>query len=1463
MSAFLKSLVIPLFLGFTHFVGAQWNHQTIFTQHLNINCIENDPTNTFCVAGSFNLFKNTGNPSVWTNITNNTTNYFQHNSLIVYDNNHILSVGRLYNPSNGGIMITYNGGANWTTIDLGVVGFELTDVARNGTTLVAVGTWGKIYQSTNDGATWTNIPSGTTTDLHTVCYNPVSNEWTIGGLNKKLTSFNNGLTFSSATVTGEIFDINFENGFLIETTKIGYTGALGYHSTIVKKTGTGTTLNSYVVPFAANTTTFLPDGNLITAGNQFAVLSSSSNSILVSRDSIHNLSNTSPETVNEMVFLNSVAYAVGPDGALGYRNLPFTSTYYVPATFQLSQQDGCAGEAFSAIAINSNSDSYKWYFDSNLVGTDDTLNYSFSSTPGNHTVSLVTSYQGVKDSISKNSFTNYNTYIPVTFNLNFPDTVCYGTAANGTFHNTSPYTVDLIRVRTTSNVLYYLTTPISQNAVYNIYIPNLTASDTLFIEYTQHNACDTLVSVYTYPVLVQPTMANAFSVITSQPTYCFPYDSIQFQLVSNQAGITYSLVNNNYIPGSLYPTTSTISPSTISTVGASTFQLPNNNMFYRDYGMNVYNNSYGVNFQYTHPEYINKIAVEISYSGCPSQTFELISFTVQNPHAMFHSSFGTQINDTAEIVNDQVNASQIWSNTVTNGFSNQLTGVNPIIGSYQSGEEQITLINQSNYGCSDTITQTHTFLDPVSADTSIVYCFSDEFKHMTVTGSMIDQDDNLIEYGYNDAPFGFNSTAMIRKISPNGTLLWQKSFSNSSSSTSINRFTAGAMDSLGNYYFAKTTAIQTNIDVFNKYGMYISSLPTQVNGINTQVSQILIKGSKLIYTNRLGIHVYGIGFSQTITFTPIQNFQTIVPEIAGNQFFLQQVDDDSYVYMAQITYSGSYSTQIGNFYSPPSSGSALIGAKLSLSQGFSDEKVLAYTSFSGIPFIRSFALDGQNNCYFLVKEFTYFNQDYQLLDSTITLDDGPFSSFLVKTDDQFNLLSLTATNLRSGKIEPWKNDQFILSGIGYDGLKLKRTGNYQCLKNTVSSGEYALTIATVDTDCKLVNGINFRMADGLTPFVEANNTTIYLSVKNHDPNYGFADSIVLPFNGEVIHFDSSFVLKLSTNNCLPIQDTFNLCNTNSSFHLNYFSQDDSVAYIMNNGGTITSGYFPVENNFIIGTAPNPTSGFDITFYNLENELIDSFVYVEVQAVYPLLDSLYTADCSNGISFYFNDPDIMSYEWNFNGSITNYYSFSVSNSDLPLNNPVTAFLTTEDKNNCIVTQDFEMLKLFDPILPNLPETLDLLCNYPLQMYLDSNSFENVQWTFLGNTYNGNILYIPGNAITTTYHFTMYVSGQDINGCTFNESILVDACSNLALSENNIRMSVYPNPAKDYLTVQFEHSCDLVNLQLSDINGKVLLIQKAENTNSVLVPVGQLSSGYYLLSGSLPDGKSFSPIRIIKE
>ncbi|TSJ46624.1 T9SS type A sorting domain-containing protein [Fluviicola chungangensis] len=1453
---FLSVVLVVFLIGNSY---SQWNHHTLFTQHLNINCIAKDPTNTFCVAGAFNLFKNTGNPTSWTQITNNTNSYFSHNSVIVYDNNHILSVGRLYNPSNGGIMYTYDGGANWTTVDLGVIGFELTDVARNGSTLVAVGTWGKIYRSTNDGVSWANIPSGTTTDLHTVCYNPALNQWTIGGLNKKLTSFDNGLTYTSATVTGEIFDINYENGFLIETTNMGSMGALGYHCKIDKKTGTGTTLNSYIVPFAVTTTDFLPDGNLITAGTKFAVLSASSNNILVSKDSIHNLSDVSPETVNEMVFLNSVGYAVGPDGALGYRSLPFTSNYYVPATFQLSQSTGCEGEPFTAIAINSNSDSYKWYYDSTLIGTDDTLNYAFSSIPGSHTISLVTSYQGIRDSITKSSFTNYNTFLTPLFNFNLPASVCYGTDASGYFHNTTPFTVDTITIRTTTTVLHNLITQVQQNDVYYISLPNLTAADTVFIEYKQHNACDTQVAVFTYPVAVQAQMANAFSVITSQPTYCFPTDSIQFQLTTSEPGITYSIKNNNYIPGSAFPTTTTISPSTVSTVGTSTFQLPNNTVFYPDYGAEVYNYSYGINFQYTHPEYINKIAVEVAYNGCPSQTYELVSFTVQNPHAMFHTSFGTQINDTVEIVNDQINAAQTWSSTIGNGFSSQLTATAPILGSYQSGEEEITLINQSSYGCADTITQTHTFLDPVASNTSIVHCLDDEFKRMIVVGSLVDKDDNLYEYGYEEIVFGIYSTAVVRKISSNGTLLWQKVYPYTTSNA-INRFTAGAMDSLGNGYFARVTDVFAGIYVFDSNGNPVGSPPT-IN--NVAVDEIIIDNSKLIYSTRLGVYVYNITYSPNPGFSFVQSFQAILPDAPGNRSFLKQTGPDSFAYMANVT-TNNMPTMIGTVTMPTNAtGTYLFGANLSLSSGFSNQTQLAYTSLSSVSLIHDFAVDTANNRYFLLNEFWYQYHEYQILSTPITLGSNPFNSFLVKTDDQFNLLSLTETNLRKGKIAYWKNNQFLLSGISHDGLKLKRPNNYQSLRNSVSSGKSGLGIAVVNTDCSLVNGINFGLRfDNLNPTVNANNNTIYVSNRNFDWN--IPDTIVLPFNGEVISYDSCFVLKLSTNHCLTSQDIFGICSSDSIFYLNYVSQEDSLAYTMHTNGISNMGYFPIEDNFIVVTAPNPNNGFTLELFDPQYQLLDSFNYVVYQTYYPDIDSLFLLECQPGTNLYFSDPNITNYEWNFNGVTAVNQSLYVATASLTVNDTVTGYLTTRDSQGCFATQEFEVIKLTEePFVPNFPASMDLLCGYPLQLYADSNQFQNITWNLLGTDYTSNPLFVPANTITTNGMFNVYISGEDMQGCPFTDQILVDACSDLSLSENVLEISIYPNPANDYFVVDLANNYAEIDLQLCDLNGKVLLVQHAENTHSVNVSTESLARGYYILTGKLSSGVSITPISILKD
>lgn len=103
---------------------------------------------------------------------------------------------------------------------------------------------------------------------------------------------------------------------------------------------------------------------------------------------------------------------------------------------------------------------------------------------------------------------------------------------------------------------------------------------------------------------------------------------------------------------------------------------------------------------------------------------------------------------------------------------------------------------------------------------------------------------------------------------------------------------------------------------------------------------------------------------------------------------------------------------------------------------------------------------------------------------------------------------------------------------------------------------------------------------------------------------------------------------------------------------------------------------------------------------------------------------------------------------------------------------------------------------------------------------------------------------------------------INTVNQNQNLLVVEGSTLAINSfNNGVFSVYPNPAKNILTIQLQ---DILNVTLKsalvyDLTGKVVL-----TTKDVTQPINveRLATGTYILSISDTAGKSYAQ-KFIKE
>jgi hypothetical protein len=111
-------------------------------------------------------------------------------------------------------------------------------------------------------------------------------------------------------------------------------------------------------------------------------------------------------------------------------------------------------------------------------------------------------------------------------------------------------------------------------------------------------------------------------------------------------------------------------------------------------------------------------------------------------------------------------------------------------------------------------------------------------------------------------------------------------------------------------------------------------------------------------------------------------------------------------------------------------------------------------------------------------------------------------------------------------------------------------------------------------------------------------------------------------------------------------------------------------------------------------------------------------------------------------------------------------------------------------------------------------------------------------------------IPGatSAAHTPTAIGTYRIMVSANGCssTSNDYTLVVTNTNSSAALSRYQAQVFPNPAKNILTVQFSETPEItLTIQLLNSQGKVVKTISTKNKITT-IPVEQLSSGLYLLS-----------------
>lgn len=133
----------------------------------------------------------------------------------------------------------------------------------------------------------------------------------------------------------------------------------------------------------------------------------------------------------------------------------------------------------------------------------------------------------------------------------------------------------------------------------------------------------------------------------------------------------------------------------------------------------------------------------------------------------------------------------------------------------------------------------------------------------------------------------------------------------------------------------------------------------------------------------------------------------------------------------------------------------------------------------------------------------------------------------------------------------------------------------------------------------------------------------------------------------------------------------------------------------------------------------------------------------------------------------------------------------------------------------------------------------------------------------------VVVISPTATSNTYT----VVGTSSAGCTNSSTITIttSTCSGgssglNAYSVNELPFSVYPNPAKDKITIKAgDVNLNNVKIELFDVTGKKVLTQEFNSMNAGTeqnILVGDLSKGIYILNMKV-DGVSQKAVRLVKE
>ncbi|MFL2569526.1 MAG: T9SS type A sorting domain-containing protein [Flavobacteriales bacterium] len=319
--------------------------------------------------------------------------------------------------------------------------------------------------------------------------------------------------------------------------------------------------------------------------------------------------------------------------------------------------------------------------------------------------------------------------------------------------------------------------------------------------------------------------------------------------------------------------------------------------------------------------------------------------------------------------------------------------------------------------------------------------------------------------------------------------------------------------------------------------------------------------------------------------------------------------------------------------------------------------------------------------------------------------------------------------------------------------------------------------------------------------------------------FGDPDPYFYLFDEEGNQIYSSSVL---VDNSFPVSWSLdNIPLSNQTYSIQVWDQDGVFTDDDNLGSISFDGY---------STSSTLTNG----------DLVVEYTILEIQPTpfADVIDTIYVSDSPNQPSFSYDEENVIlsldsdsldvNYQWYYiNSPIPNANNIT----HIPNNSGFYYVLATNDFGCSTASQD-EIIVVCDDFAPELELNSDTIS------YMESSIFE-YQWFYEGEQMLG----LSSSYIIAEQEGTYSLLLLDQWGCKYNSNEVFFSLASIYDYHQN-KLSVFPNPAYDYLDVIIDGEQSFHLLELFDMQGRKVLSQQLWDVKNRL-DIQYLESGNYML------------------